>query len=146
MPRITQMRTLSLLASLVLLGMSARADEPTLYERLGGEAVLTRVATNTIERAAHDPRTERSFKDFKLVTIEKSLAQQLCAVSGGPCHYEGDTMATAHKDLHIKPSEFEALVAILREELDAAGVNAGAKNDLLKVLAPMKRDIVAPAS
>jgi len=33
-------------------------------------------------------------------------------------------------------------VDILREEMDRAGVDAGAKNELLKLLAPMKRDIV----
>ena len=128
-------------ASIILAGC-ATAPKPSLYERLGGQPVVTAVAARTLERAAHDPRTQRSFDGIKLVTLEASLAQQLCAVSGGGCVYEGETMAHAHHDSHIRPSEFDALVDILREELDAAHVDAGAKNELLKLLAPMKRDIV----
>jgi hemoglobin len=129
------------------LGLSACATAPsegstTLYARLGGQATVTRVATRTIERAAHDPRTQRSFDGIKLAAIEASLAQQICSISGGGCKYEGETMARAHHDAKIRAGEFDALVDILREELDAAGVDAGAKNELLKLLAPMKRDIV----
>ena len=126
-----------------MLAACAAGPQASLYERLGGQPVVTAVATRTLDRAAHDPRTQRSFDGIKLATVQASLAQQLCAISGGGCHYEGETMARAHHDLHIQPSEFDALVDMLREELDAAHVDAGAKNELLKLLAPMKRDIVA---
>ena len=122
--------------------VACAAPPTTLYERLGGQPVVTVVAAKTLERAAHDPRTQRSFDGIKLAAVQASLAQQLCAVSGGGCKYEGETMAKSHHDLHIQPSEFDALVDMLREELDAAHVDAGAKNELLKLLAPMKRDIV----
>jgi len=127
----------------VTLAACAAPPGASLYERLGGQPVVTAVATQTIERAAHDPRTQRSFDGIRLATVEASLAQQLCAISGGGCKYEGETMAKAHHDLHIRPSEFDALVDMLREELDGAHVDAGAKNELLKLLAPMKRDIVS---
>ena len=55
-------------------------------------------------------------------------------------------MRDAHRGLNIGASEFDALVAMLREELDRAGVDDGAKNDLLRLLAPMKRDIVTAAA
>ena len=126
----------------IMLAACASNSGQTLYERLGGKPVVTAVAFKTLERAAHDPRTQRSFDGIKLAAVQASLAQQLCAISGGGCKYEGETMAKAHHDLHIRPSEFDALVDMLREELDAAHVDAGAKNDLLKLLAPMKRDIV----
>jgi hemoglobin len=51
-------------------------------------------------------------------------------------------MERAHRDAKIGASEFDAMVTILREELDRAGVDAQAKNELLRLLAPMKRDIV----
>ena len=79
---------------------------------------------------------------MKLATLKESLAQHLCAVADGGCHYEGETMKNAHSDLKIVPSEFDALVTMLREELDRAGVATAAKNQLLQRLAPMKRDVV----
>jgi len=123
-------------------GGTGNGNSGTLYARLGGEPVVNQVVTRSIERAAHDPRTQRSFDGIKLAAVEKSIVQQICSISGGGCKYEGETMAKAHKDLKIRPGEFDALVDIMREEFDAAGVDAGAKNELLKLLAPMKRDIV----
>ena len=119
---------------------------PSLYDRLGGEARLAAVVSKLVERAAADPRTRRSFDGVKLATLKKSIVQQICSLAGGGCPYEGETMRDAHRDLRIAASEFDALVGLLRDELDRAGVDGGAKNELLRLLAPMKRDIVAAAS
>ena len=54
-------------------------------------------------------------------------------------------MADAHKDARIRASEFDAMVTMLREELDRVGTDPAAKNELLRLLAPMKRDIVPAA-
>jgi hemoglobin len=118
---------------------------PTLYDRLGGAATVELVVGRLLDRTSTDPRTKRSFDGIKIKAIKESLAQQICAVSGGGCRYEGETMARAHADSKIAASEFDAMVGFLREELDRAGVDAGAKNDLLRLLAPMKRDVVTGA-
>lgn len=115
---------------------------PVLYDRLGGTPNMTVVVGRTIDRAAADPRTKRSFDGIKLATLKESIVQQICSVSGGGCKYEGETMANAHHDARIQASEFDALVTLLREELDRAGTDPAAKNELLRLLAPMKRDIV----
>ncbi|MET0518496.1 MAG: group 1 truncated hemoglobin [Burkholderiaceae bacterium] len=138
-------RVLALVLTLALTTLCGCASRPPapLFDRLGGQAKVEEVVGNTLRRAASDPRTMRSFDGVKLLAVQKSLTQQICALSGGGCVYEGETMARSHKELKIRPSEFDALVEILREEFDRAGVDAGAKNELLRVLAPMKRDIVA---
>lgn len=142
MPMFKQLMRIALWAVCLALAACASAPSGTLYERLGGEPVVFEVTGKTLERAAHDPRTMRSFDGINLVTLHKSLAQHICAIAGGGCRYEGDTMEKAHHDLKIQHSEYDAMVDILREELDAAHVDPGAKNELLKLLAPMKRDIV----
>jgi hemoglobin len=119
---------------------------PSLYSQLGGEPVIARVVDHTIDAAARDPRTRRSFEGIKLAALKASLVQQICALAEGPCRYEGETMARAHRDARITASEFDAMVGMLREQLDAAGVDEAAKNRLLRLLAPMKRDIVASQS
>jgi len=138
----------SLLAVAVLAGMvacaAAPATSPVLYQRLGGTAVMGPVVDRTINRAASDERTRRSFADIKLKTLRDSIVQQICSVAGGGCKYEGETMASSHHDARIQASEFDALVSMLREEMDRGGVDPAAKNELLRILAPMKRDIVTP--
>ncbi len=118
---------------------------PTLYQRLGGATNVAAVTSRTVDRAAADPRTRRSFDSIKLQTLKDSIAQQICSISGGGCRYEGETMANAHKEAAIRASEFDALVTILREEFDRSGTDPAAKNGLLKLLAPMRRDIVDDA-
>jgi hemoglobin len=131
-----------LLAAIAAACASPPAQEPTLYQRLGGASQVTHVVGRLIDRSASDLRTRRSFDGVKLAALKESLAQQICSLAGGGCRYEGETMERAHRDAKIGASEFDAMVSILREELDAAGTDPGAKNELLRLLAPMKRDIV----
>ena len=134
-----------LLTAVVAACTAPPAQEPTLYQRLGGASQVTRVVGRLIDRSASDARTRRSFDGVKLAALKESLAQQICSLAGGGCRYEGETMERAHRDAKIGASEFDAMVGILREELDAAGTDPGAKNELLRLLAPMKRDIVRGA-
>ena len=127
---------------LVLAGCAGIPPDATLYQRLGGEAVLKAVVDETIDSVAADPRTRRSFQGIKLVTVKQSIVSQLCVVSKGPCKYEGETMQNAHRDAKITDAEFDLMVATLRESLDRH-VGTREKNELLKLLAPMKRDIVS---
>ena len=119
----------------------------SLYQRLGGAGGVARLVHQTLARASTEPSTARSFDGIKLPALEQSLAEQICMLAGGGCRYQGANMADAHKDAHkdarIRDSEFDAMVGILRVELDRAGVSTSAKNELLRLLAPMKREIIA---
>ena len=70
------------------------------------------------------------------------IVELICALSGGPCRYSGDDMKTTHAGLNITEAEFYALVEAERAALDHHGVGTREKNELLRLLAPMKRDIV----
>lgn len=118
------------------------AKEPTLYQRLGGEAVVHRVVHEVIDRTAGDPRTARSFKDVKFARVKEKLIEQLCALSGGGCTYTGDPMREVHKGLKVTEAELNLMVQFLREALEHAGVRDAEKNELLRLLAPMKPDVV----
>lgn len=135
--------TSTLAATLCLAACTTAPAGDTLYARLGGAPGVAAIVDRTIDRSASDTRTRRSFADIKLQPLKDSIAQQICAVSGGGCTYEGETMARAHRDARITNAEFDAMVTILREELDRQGVGDAAKNELLRLLAPMKRDVVA---
>ena len=89
-----------------------------------------------------DPKTKRSFDKVNLVNLKKKIAEHICELTEGPCKYSGDPMKLVHKGMDITESEFYGMVEHLRIALDRAGVDEGAKNELLRILAPMKRDIV----
>ena len=132
-----------LLAAVLAAGCATPPQQdPSLYARLGGEPVVRRVVTETIDRAATDPRTSRSFKDVKLQRVKDMIVEQICNLGGGGCKYSGDPMDKVHKGLKNTEAEMNLVVQWLREACDHAGVRTAEKNELLLLLAPMKRDIV----
>jgi hemoglobin len=136
----------ALLAGLALAASaSVTAAQASLYDRLGGATGVASIADTLIDRVAADPVLGRSFKDAKLDRIKSLLAEQICDLSGGPCRYSGDSMRETHAGHHISEGEFYGLVNTLRGVLKERHVSTGATNELLRLLAPMKRDVVESA-
>ena len=125
---------------------ASRAAGASLYERLGGESGVGAIADSLIDRVAADPKLGASFKDAKLDRIKRLLAEQICDLAGGPCHYSGDSMRQVHAGHHITQADFYGMVAPLRAILKERGVGVSATNELLRLLAPMKRDVVEPSA
>jgi hemoglobin len=142
MHRATRLTLLALAAWLAACAADPQR-EPTLFTRLGGNPVIAAVVTETIDRSVADARTRRSFEGVKLARVKEKFIEQVCALAGGPCRYSGDPMDVTHKGLKITAAEFDLLVQFLREALDRARVGEAEKNELLRLLAPMRRDIVS---
>jgi hemoglobin len=136
------MRALPLLLLLAACAAPDPTANPTLYERLGGKPVVTKVVDETISRAAADPRTGRSFKDVKLQRVKDLIVEQICSLTGGGCKYTGDPMDKVHAGLKNTEGEMDLVVQFLRDALEHNGVKDAEKNELLRILAPMKHDIV----
>jgi len=116
--------------------------EESLYDRMGGAPVLARVVDELMQLNRTDPRISRSFQKISVKRFRKTLIEQLCTIAGGPCQYAGDDMKSVHGGLDITDAEFNRLVENLVTALNGNGVGLREKNELLKLLAPMKRDIV----
>jgi hemoglobin len=132
-----------------LVTLSARAaDAPSapasLYMRLGGAAAVKAFVGETIDRSVADPKLRRSFQGSNLRRIKRLFAEQICAVAQGGCVYSGESMRAVHANHHITEAEFYGVVALLRSAMRHHGVALRARNELLALLAPMKRDIVEP--
>lgn len=123
--------------------IQARAGE-SLYARMGGQTVIEAIVADTIDQVAADPHLNQSFEGTNLKRIKRLLAEQICELAGGPCHYSGDTMRQVHAGHHISEAEFYGLVQIMRTAMLAHHVALGERNELLALLAPMKRDVVEP--
>lgn len=117
-------------------------QDASLYQRIGGKDVLYQISAQTLDIVATAPATKRSFDGIKMPALKQSLADFLCVKTGGDCVYEGETMKNSHAELNITTAEFELMVQALRDTLDANHIGSREKNELLKILAPMKRDVV----
>lgn len=130
------------IAFVCALAICPTAFASSLYERLGGQKSVAGFVEQTVELSAADPLTKRTFDKVDLKKLKKSIEEQICALTDGPCKYTGDSMKLVHQGLDVTEAEFYRFVEILRGTLNRATVPEGAKNELLRILAPMKRDIV----
>ncbi|MFM2289992.1 MAG: hypothetical protein RL684_3135 [Pseudomonadota bacterium] len=136
------------LGALACGALAAHASPPavtsakSLYARIGGATVVTAVVAETIDGVVADARLNQSFKGTNVRRVKQELAEQLCELAGGGCTYGGDTMRQVHAGHHISEAEFYGLVEQLRRALRRHGVALRERNELLALLAPMKRDVV----
>lgn len=127
---------------LALQARPALCVEVTVFEKLGGSAAIEHICNELVDRMVADPRGRRPFEDVRLDRLKKSLAEHLCHLTGGGCVYHGDPIPVVHAGLGITQAEFYILVEHLRGVLDDMSVTPGARNGLLALLAPFKRDVV----
>lgn len=138
--------SLSMLALVGFAVGSVHAGEPcddaTLFCRMGGEPTARSVTVELVKRFTTDARIGHFFSATNLTRLEEKLYEQICNLGGGPCRYSGDPMKESHRGLEIGHADFARVVELVREVLDQHGVREREKNELLRLFAPMKRDIV----
>jgi hemoglobin len=118
------------------------APAPGLYQAFGEQAGIRSLMDDFAQRLRADARIGEQFKDTNLESFAKSLTDQLCQLSGGPCVYKGPDMKEAHGNADVTRSHFNALVEVLQQSMDARGIPFTRQNQMLALLAPMHRDVV----
>ncbi|MBI3995146.1 MAG: group 1 truncated hemoglobin [Nitrospirae bacterium] len=129
---------------LIVAGCAAPTTKPqaTLYDRLGGKPAITAVVSDFIDLVGQDARVLHSPAPARVPVIKTLLVEMVCQASGGPCTYSGRDMKKTHAGMGISNAEFEAVVDDLVKTLNQYKVPEMEKNDLLALLAPMRKDIV----
>jgi hemoglobin len=113
----------------------------SLYARLGGLTQIEMIVDETVNLAAADPRIRRTFEATRLPALKENMSAQVCVLSGGPCRHDAETIRKARGGPRISDGEFEVFVGSMRVVLERR-VSEREKNEMLRLLAPMKREIV----
>ena len=140
-------RSAAALFAAICLAAAAHAQSPRtaddgLYQAFGGQPGLVRLMDDFMTRLLADARMRPFFKDADQEAVKKQLVLQFCEVAGGPCRRDGPTMKESHDGMDITRGDFNALVEVLQDAMEAQGIPFRAQNRLLAQLAPMHRDIV----
>ena len=120
-------------------------NSPSLYKRLGGYDALAAVTDDFVGRLVADKQLARFFGGVSRDSqkrIRQLVLDQLCAATGGPCIYIGRSMRTVHEGLGITEDDWNVAVKHLGETLEKFKVGKAEQDDLLKILGPLKADIV----
>jgi len=131
----------------VTLGACATMSEPepTLYKRLGGREGIRGVVDDFVAFLVADPRVNARFTKLTPAQVEKlktNASDQICDATGGPCSYLGKDMKAAHTGMNITEVDWNATVEDLIKALDKRNVAKKDQQELIGLLAPMKKDIV----
>lgn len=123
-------------------GVAPLAPDDLLYRELGGKEAIQGFTNDFYDRMLKDARIAHFFDGINVNYLKRVLADYFCVVAGGPCTYDGVSMANAHADLGIGKADFNALVENLQLAMDAARLPFATQNRLLARMAYLHRDIV----
>lgn len=139
----TGVKLICLAALTILAAPASGRATSTLYERLGGLENIRSFVSQTIERTAADPDTSLLFEGIRLAPVKESVAAHLCEMTGGPCRYEGASMAKVHSGMQISGKQFDLMDAYLGQALTVHGVKDADKAALGALLQPLRADVIA---
>ncbi len=123
----------------------SRAQEKSLYERVGGYNALAAVVDDFVGRLVADKQFEKFFAGHSIDSkkrIRQHILDQFCAATGGPCIYTGREMKTSHAGLGITENDWDAAAKHLTASLDKFKVPEKEKGELLAFVTSLKKDIV----
>ncbi|HEX8956762.1 MAG TPA: group 1 truncated hemoglobin [Burkholderiaceae bacterium] len=139
---LTGAAVLALAAPAVPTQAAATPVDDSVYQALGGRQGLKSIVEDFLNLVLADDRIKKQFADADMEHLAMRLNEQLCELSGGPCHYGGKDMTSIHADLRITNAQFNALAEDLQSAMEKHHVPAREQNKLLAKLAPMQRSIV----
>lgn len=123
-------------------GAQTAPADPALFHVFGDKPGLVKLMDDFMLRLEADPRMAPHFKEANKQRVKEQLVDQFCQVTGGPCVYKGADMKSSHSNLEIGKRDFNGLVEVLQQSMDAQGIPFTAQNQLLAQLAHMHRDII----
>ena len=142
----TLLTTLLLSCSLTAFAQTPAFQPPpaddSLYQAFGQKAGIRALMEDFKDRLLADPRMAPFFRGVDRERLVTQLTDQLCQESGGPCVYKGAAMKPIHSGMDIRKQDFNALVEVLQQAMDAKGIAFSDQNRMLARLAPMHRDII----
>jgi hemoglobin len=134
-----------ILSLLLTMTVMVRAQEKSLYERVGGYNALAAVVDDFIGRLVADKQFEKFFVGHSIDSkkrIRQHILDQFCAATGGPCVYTGRDMKTTHGGLGITEADWDAAAKHLAASLDKFKVPEKEKGEILAFVTTLKKDIV----
>src|SRR5207248_3251968 len=132
-----------------------------LFDRLGGQAGISNIVNDFLQRAMDDPRVNWSrqgvtrgglLHNSKAETwnptpqnvdlLKKHMVEFMALATGGPAKYTGKQMETAHANMNISNPEFDAAIGDLKASLDKLKIPNTEQKELLAIIESTRPEIV----
>jgi len=101
----------------------------SLYTRLGGNHIVKAFVNDSVDQAAANPDIREALGQADLAQLKSQLAQRICALAGGGCKAPARSPQVA------------PFIETLRSSMRGHGIPLAARNELLEVLVPVRREV-----
>ncbi|HEY2785781.1 MAG TPA: hypothetical protein VGJ05_12500 [Fimbriiglobus sp.] len=121
---------------------------PSLWDRLGGDSVVTAVAKDFLTAAAADKKVNLDRNGKYPLTPEQSarltklLVEFISSATGGPLKYTGPDVKKAFQEMNITEAEFNAASGDLIAGLKKHNVPPAAVDEFVGLVNRTRKDIV----
>ncbi|MDI1313532.1 group 1 truncated hemoglobin [Prosthecobacter sp.] len=119
-----------------------KPNSPSLYERLGGEAMITALIPAFYVRVLADPELGPFFKHTELEKLHTMQREFFVMATGGPITYSGRPLAHAHHGRGISRHHFALFTRHLVETLLDMGVTQEETDEVIQRINAVTNEIV----
>lgn len=114
----------------------------TLYERLGGAEKIRTITGDILDNHLNNPTVSVRYQDSEREKLIDTVAEFVCAGTGGPQEYTGKDMLTTHRGMNINEVEYLAVIDDIMAALDKNGVGDQEKMEVLMICYSLKGEIL----
>lgn len=117
----------------------------SLYERIGGDAAVRATVAKLYEKVLSDALLIPFFAEANVDQLRRSQAGFVTMAFGGPNHYQGKSMRTAHASLverGLSDVHFDAVAGHLKAAMEELTVPAELIAEALAVVETTRDDVL----
>lgn len=104
---------------------------PSLYDRIGGEAMIDKLIPAFYERVLADTELAPFFTHAPLDKLHAMQREFFAMATGGPIHYTGRPLAHVHQGFHIKTHQVAKFAGHLLETLRSLNTSEDDANEVI---------------
>ena len=116
-----------------------------LYERIGGEKAVRSAVVKMYDKIFADPELAPFFDDVDVEGLRRSQAAFVTMAFGGPNHYTGQNLRSAHKrlvDKGLADGHFDRVAMHLADAMRELGVAQSLIDEALAVVETTRADVL----
>lgn len=117
-------------------------NTPSLYERLGGEEMITALIPAFYVRVLADPELGHFFKNTELEKLHAMQREFFVMATGGPIQYSGRPLAHTHHGRGITRQHFARFTGHLVETLLDMNVTREEADEVIDRINAMTNEII----
>jgi len=141
-----QLNSIKIITGIILLIFLSSCQQTnkkhqSLYEQLGGLAVIEAITINLVDRLFENKDIAFLFKDSDRQDLVEHVSKQICVLTGGHCEYKGRNMQEVHSGMEIRFSEFDVFVNEFIAAMEDTNIPFTQQNQVLALFAVMRDDV-----